>query len=194
MTYRDTTGVDVPSIKKLLKVNDTETLIGLRNQNILTFFWELGLRRCEVIRLNIGDIDLKQKRLSIMGKGRNQSQFMSLSDKAINLLSQWLKSSGNRDKNEPLFIALDRSSYGNRIGSTTVWKIVKEAGEMANLDKPLSPHKIRHSTITALLDATNGDYRRVQKLSRHKNIQTLTVYDDNRRDDQGALTQLLSEV
>jgi integrase/recombinase XerC len=194
ITYRDTSGVDVPSIKRLLKANDTDTLVGLRNQVILTLFWELGLRRCEVIRLDISDIDLKNKRLSIRGKGRNQSEFMTISDKAVNLLSQWLERSGNRDKNEPVFIALDHSSYGKRIGSVTVWKIVKEAGEMANLDKSLSPHKIRHSTITALLDATNGDYRRVQKLSRHKNIQTLTVYDDNRRDDQGALTQLLSEV
>lgn len=194
VTYRDTTGVDVPSIKKLLKTNDTQTLVGLRNQVILTLFWELGLRRCEVIRLNIGDVDLKQKRVSIMGKGRNQSELMTLSDKAVELLAQWLERSGNRNQDEPLFIALDRSSYGNRIGSTTVWKIVKEAGEMANLDKPLSPHKIRHSTITALLDATNGDYRRVQKLSRHKNIQTLTVYDDNRRNDQGELTKLLSET
>lgn len=129
-----------------------------------------------------------------MGKGRQQSELMSLSSKAVELLAKWRERSGNRSQDEPLFIALDRSSYGQRIGATTVWKIVKEAGEMANLDKPLSPHKIRHSTITALLDATNGDYRRVQKLSRHKNIQTLTVYDDNRRDDQGALTQLLSEV
>ncbi len=194
ITYRDTSGVDVLCIKNLLKANDTNTLVGLRNHVILTLFWELGLRRCEVIRLNIGDIDLKHKRLSILGKGRNQTELMSLSDKAVNLLSQWLNRSGNRDKNDPVFIALDKSSYGKRIGSVTVWKIVKEAGEMANLDKPLSPHKIRHSTITAALDATNGDYRRVQKLSRHKNIQTLTVYDDNRRDDQGELTKLLSEV
>ncbi|MGK7878503.1 MAG: tyrosine-type recombinase/integrase [Crocosphaera sp.] len=91
----------------------------------------------------------------------------------------------------PLWEKLSRKSP-QRIGTTTVWKIVKEAGETANLDKPLSPHKIRHSTITAALDACNGNYRQVQKLSRHKNIQTLTVYDDNRRDDQGELTNLLS--
>lgn len=194
ITYRDTSGVDVPSIKKLLNTNDIKTLVGLRNQVILTLFWELGLRRCEVIRLNIGDVDLKQKRLSIMGKGRNQTELMSLSDSAVNLLTEWVKRSGDRDKNDPLFVALDKSSYGKRIGSVTVWKIVKQSGEMANLDKPLSPHKIRHSTITAALDVTNGDYRRVQKLSRHKNIQTLTVYDDNRRDDQGELTNLLSQI
>ena len=194
ITYRDTSGVDVPSIKKLLKTNDTKPLVGLRNQVILTLFWELGLRRCEVIRLNIGDVDFEQKRVSILGKGRNQSEWMSLSDNAVNLLGEWLRKSGDRDKQDPLFIALDRSSYGKRIGSVSVWKIVKNAGEQAQLDKPLSPHKIRHSTITAALDATNGDYRRVQKLSRHKNIQTVATYDDNRRDDQGELTNLLSSM
>ena len=191
---RDTSGVDVPSIKKLLQVYDTSTLIGLRNQTILTLFWELGLRRCEVIRLNIGEIDLKQKRLSIRGKGRNQSEWMTLSDKAVDLLKQWLERSGQRSNYDPLFVALDKSSYGQRIGSTTVWKIVKEAAETANLDKPLSPHKIRHSTITAALDACNGNYRQVQKLSRHKSIQMVTHYDDNRRDDQGELTNLLSRL
>ncbi|MFM7711187.1 MAG: integrase, partial [Microcystis sp.] len=52
-------------------------------------------------------------------------------------------------------------------------------------------HRIRHSAITAALDATNGDVRRVQKLSRHSSLNTLLIYDDNRRNHQGEVTDIL---
>ncbi|MGF1487528.1 MAG: hypothetical protein ACFBSE_10605 [Prochloraceae cyanobacterium] len=60
--------------------------------------------------------------------------------------------------------------------------------------KIISPHKIRHSSITTALDPTDGDVRRVQKLSRHKNINTLLVYDDNRKNLQGEVTDLLDDL
>ncbi|MEG3900925.1 tyrosine-type recombinase/integrase [Microcoleus sp. B4-C5] len=60
--------------------------------------------------------------------------------------------------------------------------------------KQMSPHRIRHSAITAALDATDGDVRKVQKLSRHKNLNTLMVYDDNRGRDQRDVTELLDEM
>ncbi|MEG4585383.1 hypothetical protein QUA54_09220 [Microcoleus sp. MOSTC5] len=53
------------------------------------------------------------------------------------------------------------------------------------------PHRIRHSVITAALDATDGNVRKVQKLSRHKNLNTLMIYDDNRGRDQQDVTELL---
>jgi integrase/recombinase XerC len=58
----------------------------------------------------------------------------------------------------------------------------------------MSPHRIRHSAITAALDATDGNVRKVQKLSRHKQIDTLMIYDDNRQRVQGELTGLLSDL
>jgi integrase/recombinase XerC len=58
----------------------------------------------------------------------------------------------------------------------------------------MSPHRIRHSAITAALDATGGDARKVQKLSRHKNLNTLMIYDDNRRQHQAEVTGILAEL
>ena len=55
-------------------------------------------------------------------------------------------------------------------------------------------HKLRHSAITAALDVTNGDVRRVQRLSRHARLETLQRYDDNRSDLQGEVTTLLAEL
>jgi integrase/recombinase XerC len=55
----------------------------------------------------------------------------------------------------------------------------------------MSPYRIRHSAITAGLDATAGDVRKVQKLSRHRNLNTLMIYDDNRSRDQEDVTEML---
>jgi integrase/recombinase XerC len=57
----------------------------------------------------------------------------------------------------------------------------------------MSPHRIRHSSITTALDKSDGDVRKVQKLSRHKNLNTLMIYDDNRNHDQLELSELLEE-
>jgi len=58
----------------------------------------------------------------------------------------------------------------------------------------MSPHRIRHSAITAALDATDGNVRKVQKLSRHKNLNTLMIYDHNRGRDQQDVTELLDGI
>jgi integrase/recombinase XerC len=71
---------------------------------------------------------------------------------------------------------------------------VQETAIKAGIQKRFSPHRIRHSGITQALEATQGDVRRVQKLSRHKNIQTLLIYDDHRRNSQGEITNLLSDL
>jgi len=63
--------------------------------------------------------------------------------------------------------------------------------ENAGIKKQISPHRIRHSAITAALDATDGDVRKIQKLNRHKNLNTLMIYDDNRGRDQQDVTKLL---
>jgi integrase/recombinase XerC len=58
----------------------------------------------------------------------------------------------------------------------------------------LTPHKLRHSAITAALDATGGDVRRVQRLSRQAKLETLQRYDDNRNDLQGEVTRTLAAL
>jgi integrase/recombinase XerC len=60
--------------------------------------------------------------------------------------------------------------------------------------KVLSPHKVCHSKITAALDRTNGDVRKVQKFSRHRKIDTLLIYDDNRLGVQGEITDTVADL
>jgi integrase/recombinase XerC len=117
-----------------------------------------------------------------------------LSRPTVEAITEWLQARKELDVTKPLFIALDRATKGHRLSGTSIYKIVDAISTQAGISKKLSPHRIRHSGITAALDATNGDVRRVQKLSRHADLNTLMIYDDNRQDVQGELSDLLSEL
>ena len=179
----------------MLDVVERSTPIGKRDYAILLLLWGNALRRSELVATNIGDFDPDGGTLRIYGKGRgNQAEVVTLGKGAISALSDWLAVRGEADLNQPLFIALHKSYYGHRLISNTIWKLVRKYAKLAGITKPMSPHRIRHSSITAALDITNGDVRAVQKLSRHSNLNTVMIYDDNRRQEQGILTQKLDSL
>ena len=66
-------------------------------------------------------------------------------------------------------------------------------GRRAGLSRPLRPHGLRHAAITAVLDRSGGNLRAAAKFSRHRDIRTLMIYDDNREDLGGAMARLISE-
>lgn len=195
-SYRDTSGVDTETFQQILATADCSTLLGKRNYALLLLLWSNVLRRDEISKLNCADFDPQQQTLQILGKGRGtQAEMVRLSGATVEAITTWLLGRGVALAPEiPLFIALDRVSYGHRLSGNAIYEIVRAAAEQAGVTKRFSPHRIRHSGITAALDATNGDVRRVQKLSRHKHLQTLLVYDDNRRNGQGEVTDILSNL
>mgnify|MGYP000258716177 FL=1 len=72
--------------------------------------------------------------------------------------------------------------------------MVRKFSESAGIDKVVSPHRIRHSAITAYLDASDGNIRAAQGLSRHSNLNTLNRYDDNRHKYQAIATNTLADL
>jgi len=93
-----------------------------------------------------------------------------------------------------LFTSLDFAKSGHRLTGDNLRKIVARLCQKTGIKKPMSPHHIRHSAITAALDATDGNVRKVQKLSRHRQLDTLMIYDDNRGRDQAEMTDLLDDL
>jgi integrase/recombinase XerC len=75
-----------------------------------------------------------------------------------------------------------------------VYGIVSAIAKLAGITKVFSPHRIRHSIITAVLDETGGNVAKVQKLSRHKNVGTLLIYNDNRSNDQKEMSDIASRL
>ena len=106
-------------------------------------------------------------------------------------LDEWLLHRKERDPDSPLFTAAQSRFWGRRLTTHAVYLLVQKYCELAGVKKTMSPHRIRHSSITAALDATDGNVRQVQKLSRHTNINTLIIYDDNRQNAQAEVTALL---
>jgi len=193
--YRDTSGITADSFKKILQQCDRSTLGGKRDYALLRLCWDNALRRGEISSLNIADLDLDARRLWILGKGRGSSkEAIALSIPTCNALQDWLLARRETNINKPLFISLDPVLPGHRLSGAGIYKIVGAIAQEAGINKKLSPHRIRHSSITAGLEASGGDVRRVQKLSRHANLNTLMLYDDNRLNHQGEITDLLADL
>ena len=84
------------------------------------------------------------------------------------------------------------SNNGHRLDGKDIARIVKKYAEPVGID--LSPHRVRHSVITAYLDVSEGNVRAAQSLSRHQNLSTLMIYGDNRHQLQGKASKDLGEL
>ena len=193
-TYRDTTGVSPDGFKQITAVVNADSLKGKRDLAIFRLLWDNALRRAEVCSLNLEDYQPGESRLLIKGKGKLTKEAITLSAKAIGLIDHWLQEIGDRYLDKPLFCTVDRATFGHRLSGNAIYNLVRKTAESAGISKIISPHRIRHSAITAALDATNGDTRKVQKLSRHNNLNTLMIYDDNRHQHQAEVTGILADL
>jgi integrase/recombinase XerC len=193
--YRDTSGISLLEFKKVLSLCKISSIKGKRDFALLLLLWTNALRRNEISLLNIGDFKKSSNKLCITGKGYKEKQIINLSSKTAQSIIDWLEIYKNQkiNCNLPLFIALDKKSYGKRLTGNGIYKIVRFYCDKAGIMKQMSPHRIRHSSITIALDKNQGNIRKVQKLSRHKNINTLIVYDDNRNQDQLELSKQLEK-
>ena len=190
--YRDTSGIEPEQFSQVLATVDTSKVKGIRDKAILLLLWGNALRRSELVGINIGDYDAQQGLVAIAGKGRaNQKELVTLGQNTIVALNEWLSYRKETNPTSPLFTAVQSRFWGRRLTTHAVYLLVQKYCELAGVKKTMSPHRIRHSSITAALDATDGNVRRVQKLSRHTNINTLIIYDDNRQNAQAEVTALL---
>lgn len=190
--YRDTSGVDPETFKRVLGGIDRGSLRGLRDYALMMLLWSNALRRSEVSKANISDFDPMTKTLRIFGKGRgNNSEIISLGSATVTAIMAWLEAKGEHQPDKSLFCSVNPGYRDGRLCTQAIYDIVSTRCKDAGISKVMSPHRIRHSSITAALEATNGDVRRVQKLSRHSSLNTLLIYDDNRKNHQGEVTDLL---
>ena len=193
--YRDTSGVDPETFRRVLGGIDRTSLKGIRDYALLMLLWSNALRRSEVSKASIADFDPVTKTLRIFGKGRgNQSETVSLGSGTVMAIESWLEARGEHQPDKALFVSVNPGYRDGRLCTQGIYNIVSDRCQDAGITKVMSPHRIRHSSITAALEATGGDVRRVQKLSRHSSLNTLLIYDDNRKNHQGEVTDLLDSL
>lgn len=187
--YRDTRGPGRVGFRRLLDELDyRRDAKGTRDRAVLRLLYDLALRRGEVVSLDVEDVDLEAGTLDVLGKGRTQKVRLSLPEPTKTVLRAWLELRGTEPG--PLFVNFDHARKGRRLTGTSVCRIVRRLGEAAGLK--VRPHGLRHSSITAALDATRGDVRKVQRFSRHRDLRVLNRYDDNREDLAGEVARLVA--
>ena len=191
--YRDTRGPGVAGVRALLRATGGDGPKSLRDRALLHLLFDLGLRRGEVVSLDLEHVDLPGRRLLVMGKARGgEREPVTMPTPAIEALRDYLASRGNPTTG-PLFVNADHRAKGpERLTGDGVRWVVAELAKRAGLGV-VRPHGLRHAAITAALDA-GRDVREVLRFSRHKDPRTLLHYDDSRKDMAGDVAAAVASL
>ena len=191
---RDTRGPGAEGVRRLLAAVVGDEPMALRDRAVLRLLYDLALRRKEVVRLALADLDAEGQRLAVLGKGRGGKQWLTVGKPTLAALQAWVAVRGAEPG--PLFYTFDPTGKGGReLRAEGVNKILKRVSAAAGFPpgaRAPSPHKLRHAAITEVLNRNGGNYRTTRMFSRHKKLDTVAVYDDNRQDVQGEMVHLLT--
>jgi integrase/recombinase XerC len=162
-------------IGQLLAAPPTTDPLGLRDRAILETMYSAGLRVSEAVGMNDGDIDAAQGVVRIRGKGRKE-RFGHLGTHAVRALTRWQKVRVLHPKvppgpQAPVFT----NKFGRRLTTRSVARMLEKYLKLTGLDLRTTPHTLRHSFATHLLD-NGADIRSVQELLGHKSLVTTQIY------------------
>ncbi len=158
-------------LKRLLNISKEKDLKSLRDKAILELLFSTGLRVSELCALN-SDIDFKKDEMSVRGKG-DKVRVVFFSNSAKKTIKEYL--SKRKDMSEALFVSLVSNKENNRLTPRSVERLVKQSAIKAGITKKVTPHIIRHSFATDLLE-NGADLRSVQMMLGHADISTTQIY------------------
>ena len=162
-------------LAKLLSAPPSTDALGLRDRAILETMYSAGLRISETVAINDGDLDLNDELVRVRGKGRRE-RLAPLGSYARKALRKWfrqrkLASDEVSGLDAPVFV----NKFGRRITTRSVARMLEKHLKAAGLDLRTTPHSLRHSFATHLLDR-GADIRSVQELLGHKSLVTTQIY------------------
>ncbi len=166
----------VEQMEQLLSAPDTSRPKGLRDQAILEVLYASGIRVSELVGLDLPDVNLEAGELRVIGKGDKQ-RIALLGRPAVKALRAYLKNGrpaqARQGATPSRAVFLNR--FGGRLSARSVDTIVRKAGIQAGLAQTVTPHLLRHTFATHMLDG-GADLRVVQELLGHENIATTQIY------------------
>ena len=161
-------------VECLLQAPDTTTVGGKRDAALLEVMYATGMRASEAVGLRMADVDLTGGFVKARGKG-GKERFIPLGELAVLQLGDYLDSGRPQLLKRRPSSALFLNRSGQAMSRQSVWKIVKKYVLWAGIDKPISPHSLRHSFATHLLEG-GADLRALQQLLGHADIATTQIY------------------
>lgn len=166
--------LSVEEVDRLEQACDLSKWEGQRNRTIIEVLFSCGLRVSELINLRLSDLFLDEKFIRVMGKGKKE-RLVPISESAVKELQYWFMNrnlmkikSGEED-----FVFLNRR--GGHLTRMMIFTIVRRLAEAAGIEKTISPHTLRHSFATALLEG-GANLRAIQDMLGHERISTTQIY------------------
>ena len=173
--------LDYQEVERLLDAPDINSKLGLRDKAMLEFMYATGLRVSEVANIKLGDINFDAGFLRSVGKG-NKERIVPVGKQAVEWMQRYIHeargSFAKADSVGEVFL----STRGKPLSRKTIWVLIKKYARRAGITKNITPHTLRHSFASHLLD-NGGDLRVIQEMLGHADISTTQIYThvDQRR-------------
>lgn len=179
-TKRLPKAISVEQIERLLSAPDQSDVLGMRDRAMLETLYSTGLRVSELVGLELGDVDLAGEAVKVRGKGKKE-RIVPLGSHAVAAITRYMEmlradprfapAWADGRTHRPLFV----NKHGGRLSSRSVRRKLDKYLKAVGLDAAISPHTLRHSFATHLLD-NGADLRSVQELLGHQSLSTTQVY------------------
>ena len=168
------TCLSVEEVDDLLNAPNIETKDGLRDKAMLETMYASGLRVSELLNLELSCINFNTGIITVIGKG-DKMRKVPVGDFALDYVIKYVEEVRNKMKKKAKDKNLFLSKYGKKLSRQYFFKMVKKYAEQAGITSSISPHTLRHSFATHMLE-NNADLRVVQELLGHTNIATTEIY------------------
>ncbi len=162
------------AVEALLAAPRRDTPRGLRDAAMIETLYATGMRVSELVGVTLPDLNLAAGWFRITGKGRKQ-RMVPLGEVAADLLAQYLASARPTFVKNPNERAIFLTSRGRAMTRQGFWKLLRRYGRAAGITAPISPHKLRHSFATHLIER-GADLRAVQAMLGHADVSTTQIY------------------
>lgn len=178
VTRPQVTFLETNEVERLLNAIDTSTIVGLRDRALVELLFSGGLRVSELVSLNRDQMNLERREFMVRGKGQKDRPIF-ISSQAADWLNRYMNE--RHDQFQPLFIHFsgtqNESENGMyaRLTARSVQRLIKRYTRAAGITKDVTPHTLRHSFATDLLQ-NGADLRSVQGLLGHANVSTTQIY------------------
>ncbi len=168
--------LEYEEVKRLLETPPMDNWLGARDAAILETLYSTGIRVSELVALNMEDVDFLGEVVRIRGKGKKE-RVAPISSSALQVIQHYMEFRNKRAESNPNFDpkVLFVNKHGRRLSTRSVRRKMDKYLKMAGLDPGISPHTLRHSFATHMLN-NGADLRSVQELLGHQSVSTTQIY------------------
>ncbi len=168
--------LEYEEVKRLLETPPADSWLGARDRAIMETLYSTGIRVSELVALNMGDIDFLGEVIHVRGKGKKE-RIAPIGTSALQAIQHYMEFRNKRSQSNPDFDAkvLFVNKHGGRLSTRSVRRKMDKYLKIAGLDPSISPHTLRHSFATHMLN-NGADLRSVQELLGHQSLSTTQIY------------------